>query len=196
MSEAPPEGGSQQPNASGGFMSRRIFGIPAVVLLLIVAVLAYLYFRNRSSASSGGATSTAGTGTSTTGDISFQPAAETIDVQGQYGPNTVSGSDTTVSGTGNTTGAGTGTHNPQPTPAPKPSTKVNATQQQTYTVKRGETLAALAKRFGISVDCLADANRYVPGEAGGKTGQVLGTGAGLKTGQKLKIPHPSECSKS
>jgi len=40
------------------------------------------------------------------------------------------------------------------------------------------------------VATLAHANVYVPGEVAGnkKVGQTLGTGAGLKTGQKLNIP--------
>lgn len=60
-----------------------------------------------------------------------------------------------------------------------------------YTVKPGETLTSIANRFGISVATLAHANVYVPGEVAGnkKVGQTLGTGAGLKTGQVLKIPH-------
>jgi hypothetical protein len=45
--------------------------------------------------------------------------------------------------------------------------------------------------FGISVPTLAHANVYVAGELPGnaKVGQTLGTGAGLKTGQVLKIPN-------
>lgn len=61
----------------------------------------------------------------------------------------------------------------------------------TYTVKAGQTLADIANMFGISVATLAHANVYVAGELPGnaKVGQTLGTGAGLKTGQVLKIPH-------
>lgn len=59
-----------------------------------------------------------------------------------------------------------------------------------YTVKAGESLASIAAKFGISVAQLAHANVYVSGEAGkNKVGQRLGTGAGLKTGQVLKVPH-------
>lgn len=209
MSEPAPEP-QQGGSAAGGFMSRKYMGIPAVVWLAGAAILAYLYFRNKSASSGGGATSTGGGGQSTTGDIAFQPAAETIDVQGQYGPNTVSGTDTTQGGNtggGNTSGStsgggsttvGSGTPNPQPSPKPKPPTKTNSTPMMSYTVKKGEQLDEIAKRYGISADCLADANVYVKGEVPGnkKVGQTLGTGAGLKTGQVLKIPHPSQCSKS
>lgn len=206
MSEAAPEGGA--PQQGGGIMSRKFMGIPAIVWLAGAAILAYLYFRSKSSSSTGtGATSTGGTGTSTTGDVAFSPAAETIDVQGQYGPNTTSGTDTTVSGSGDTTASGsgggtttvgTGTPNPQPKPPAKPPTKTNSTPMKTHVVTKGQTLAEVAKAYGISEDCLADANVYVKGEVPGnkKVGQTLGTGAGLMTGQKLKIPLPSQCSKS
>jgi len=62
-----------------------------------------------------------------------------------------------------------------------------------YTVRRGDTIASLARRFGITPAQLAHSNVYVPGEVPGnaKVGQTLGTGAGLKTGQVLRIPHYS-----
>lgn len=210
MSEPAPEsGGAPGGSAAGSFMSRKYLGIPAVVWIAGVALLAYMYFRRKSTASGGGATSTGGGGTSTTGDIAFQPAAETIDVQGQYGPNTISGTDTTQGGNtggGNTSGStsgggsttvGTGTENPQPKPMPKPPTKTNSTKMLSYTVKKGETLGEIARRYRISADCLADANVHIAGEAPGvKAGTPLGTGSGLKTGHVLNIPHPSQCSKS
>lgn len=62
---------------------------------------------------------------------------------------------------------------------------------QNYTVKSGQSLTQIANMFGISVASLAHANTYVAGELPGnaKVGQTLGTGAGLKTGQVLRIPH-------
>lgn len=62
-----------------------------------------------------------------------------------------------------------------------------------YTVKANDTLAGLATRFGISIGTLAHANTYVQGQLPGnaKVGQQMGTGAGLKTGQVLKVPHVS-----
>ena len=59
----------------------------------------------------------------------------------------------------------------------------------TYVVKKGDTLASIAAKYGISVATLAHNNVYVAGEAPGKApGTTLGTGAGLKTGQVLKVP--------
>jgi LysM repeat protein len=73
----------------------------------------------------------------------------------------------------------------QPTPPPVKTT------YSTYVVKAGQSLSEIANMFGISVATLAHANVYVAGELPGnaKVGQTLGTGAGLKTGQVLKIPH-------
>ena len=49
---------------------------------------------------------------------------------------------------------------------------------KTYIVKKGETLNSIAKSLGISRVDLAHANG-------------LGTGAGLRTGQTLKVPSPA-----
>jgi len=51
-----------------------------------------------------------------------------------------------------------------------------------YKVQKGETLDSLAKKFGISRVDLAHANG-------------LGTGAGLRTGQTLKVPAPAPAGK-
>ena len=63
---------------------------------------------------------------------------------------------------------------PKPTaPAATHSPIFNAT----YVVKKNETLASIAKRYGITREQLAHANG-------------LGTGAGLRTGQKIRVPSP------
>lgn len=182
MSEPMPEGGAP----GGGFMSKRFLGIPAVVWLIAAALLAYLYFRNQNSSSSGssGGASSASTGnTPTTGNISVKPA-ETIDVSGL----TQSQSDQQTTEPAGPTE--TGRDNDR-----QHQTKTSNTK---YTVKAGESLTEIAKRFGISVACLAHHNVYVKGEVPGnkKVGQRLGTGAGLKTGQVLTIPSKDECSGS
>jgi LysM repeat protein len=66
----------------------------------------------------------------------------------------------------------------------------SAAWTNTYVVKAGDTLASIAAKYGISVATLAQNNVYVSGEVPGnkKVGQTLGTGAGLKTGQVLKVP--------
>lgn len=183
MSEPMPEGGAP----GSGFMSKKFMGIPAVVWLIGAALLAYMYFRNKNSSSgssgssSGGASSGSSGDTSTTGNISVKPT-ETIDVSG------LQKSDQQTS-------------EPE---GPIETGRDNDTQHETktsnrkYTVKAGESLTEIAKRFGISVACLAHHNVYVKGEVPGnkKVGQRLGTGAGLKTGQVLTIPSKDECGGS
>jgi hypothetical protein len=59
-------------------------------------------------------------------------------------------------------------------------------------VQPGQTLQSLAQQYHTTPDQIADVpgNVYVKGEVPGdkKVGQQLGSGAGLKTGMKLKIP--------
>jgi LysM repeat protein len=60
----------------------------------------------------------------------------------------------------------------------KPSTPSEPIFNGSYTVKKGQTLDQVAKQFGITREQLAHANG-------------LGTGAGLRTGQVLKVPNPA-----
>jgi LysM repeat protein len=71
---------------------------------------------------------------------------------------------------------------------PTPVKKVTGYRE--VTVKAGQTLDEIAKQYGITPAELASQNVYVAGEVPGnkKVGQTLGTGAGLKTGQVLKVP--------
>ena|SRR5215469_11300519 len=115
MSEMAPEEG-------GSVLSRRIMGIPAWVILLVVVVLAYMFFRNKSGASNSqpaGAT-TSGNAPQTTGDITVDPSATTINVQAPYS-NQQSSSVTQNP-------PRHATPNPQPTPAPPPVKKTHVTQ--------------------------------------------------------------------
>jgi LysM repeat protein len=68
------------------------------------------------------------------------------------------------------------------TPAPKPKPPAKKPSQppifnSSYTVRKGDTLESVAKKYDISRVALAHANGY-------------GTGAGLRTGEKLKVPSP------
>ena len=62
-------------------------------------------------------------------------------------------------------------------PAPVPTAQVPIFNS-VYKVQAGETLDSLAAKLGISRVDLAHANG-------------LGTGAGLRTGQTLKVPSPA-----
>jgi hypothetical protein len=77
-------------------------------------------------------------------------------------------------------------HPPVWLPFPRPSTRppghppvghVPPIFNATYIVRKGDTMASVAKKFGITVTELSHANGY-------------GTGAGLRTGEHLRVPEP------
>lgn len=162
MSQMAPEAGA----SGGGLMGGRILGIPTLVWVAGAALVSYfLFFRGKSTAGAGG-TSTGGGGTSTTGNISVQPQPVSITVTGepQPSPEPVPSSPSP---------------NPQPKPPPVPKT-IHTTPpifNGRYIVKAGESLGTIASRLGISRVELAHANG-------------LGTGAGLRAGQVIKVPKP------
>jgi LysM repeat protein len=79
----------------------------------------------------------------------------------------------------------------KPPPVHNPPGRRTSVTYTSYTVKAGQSLKQIADMYHISIAQLAHSNVYVKGEVPGdkKVGQTLGTGAGLKTGQVLKIPH-------
>lgn len=123
MSEMPPDPAQQQ----GNFLTRKYGGIPGIVWIGGVAIIAYfLFFRNSSSS---GNSSSGGGGQSTTGDITLQPGTETIDLSGQTSGTTgVDNPAPVTDNNGVPENPGgpnqTGTPNPQPTPVPPPKKKV------------------------------------------------------------------------
>jgi LysM repeat protein len=66
---------------------------------------------------------------------------------------------------------------PKP-PAPRPTAPFEPIFNGSYTVKKGQTLQMVAQQFGITREQLAHANG-------------LGTGAGLRDGQVLRVPNPA-----
>jgi LysM repeat protein len=160
----------------------------------LVAVLVFFFVR-KSSSNAG----TTAAGTNTAMDPATQAALQSalqgqaaagLSYQAATGPAGPAGATGPAGPAGATGPAGpSGSSAPLPKP-PKPPKSPTAPASSTYTVKAGETLASIAAKYGISVATLAHNNVYVAGEAAGKTpGTKLGTGAGLKTGQVLKIPH-------
>jgi LysM repeat protein len=201
---APPEQGG-----GGNFFTQKYMGIPGIVWLGGAAILAYFLFFRKSSSSSGSGSGASNTGTGgTSGNVTFNQSPSSGFGSGNWSPVNTSEGSTASNPANNGLNPGqpqvSGAINPQPTPPVTSASATTATSTSTaatpastsityYTVQAGDTLASVAKKFGISVATLAAANTYVKGEVPGnkKVGQPLGTGAGLLTGQVLKIPKAS-----
>jgi LysM repeat protein len=173
MSEmtAEPSGGG------GGILTRRIGPLAVWMWLAIVTVLGvgyYLYAKSK--AGSSDASGTSGTGSETpSSDVPDYISQTTINLTEP--PSTGATPPPGKAPPPATTPPKKTTTPPKKTaPAPKKSTQPPVFSNS-YVVKAGDTLDSLAKKFGITRVELAHANG-------------LGTGAGLKTGQKLKVPGP------
>jgi len=180
MSEMQPETAPR-----GGLLTRRAGPLPVWAWLAIVTALGVGYYLLKGRGSSGsGSSSTSGTGSET-------PASDVPDYVSQTTVNlTEPAEPAQPAAPGNT---------PHPPPAPpprgvkkpappgkkQPPVKKPAAKggkqppifSNTYQVRPGDTLDKLAEKFGVSRVELAHANG-------------LGTGAGLRTGQELKVPGP------
>lgn len=176
--------------------------------LAVIAVLVFVFVR-KSNSNAAGSTSATGSSLDPATEAALQSALQaqaangltasgggTAGAQGDTGPagpagpTGPAGPAGPAGATGATGNAGSGSSPAGNNNTGSSSGKPTGTAFSTYTVKAGDTLASIAARFGISVTQLAHANVYVSGELPGnkKVGQTLGTGAGLKTGQVLKVP--------
>lgn len=170
----------------GGILRQKMGPWPVWLYLVLVTAAGlayYLYERHKNGSSSSASTSTTGTastgqmtGSANVPDYVFQNTTNVTEPPDQVNitpppppaptpPVTTTPPPKTVPPPGKTT-----------KPPTKPVDK-EPVMSNTYTVKAGDTLNSLAKKFGISRVELAHDNG-------------LGTGAGLKTGQKLKVPGP------
>lgn len=136
----------------------------------VALVGGFIYLRSKGSSAGASSTGTTATGTtSPTGLSADQLLLFLLDHQGPPAKTKTS------------TGKGAPPPHQHKKPAPKPKPRRKSSQPPlmsgTYTVKPGQTLASVARLFGISRVQLAHANG-------------LGTGAGLRTGQKLHVPGP------
>lgn len=153
MSEMAPEAGGG--GGGGNFLTRKYAGIPGFVILIGVALLAYLFFRSRSGSASS-PNSTSGSGQQTTGDISVGATSPNITINAPYA-NTQSNSPTIT--------------NPQPTPPPKPPSKKNITKAGTGYVTVAphsatstpwnSTLAGISNITGVSIAELLKLNPQI-----------------------------------
>lgn len=204
MSQMQPE---VQPQGGGNVFTRKIGPLPMwawMGIALALAIVYYLYKKHQSGSSSS-TSSTQNSSMNTPGgvDASLVPqfvnqvynqetppvapnvtVNNTIPVQTPTGPD----NDNPPPNTGN------GGTPPAKTPKP-PGNRVPTPHKVTYktiTVQPGQTLQSLAQQYHTTPDQIADipGNVYVKGELPGnaKVGQQLGSGAGLKTGMKIKVP--------
>jgi LysM repeat protein len=206
MSQMQPE--STAPQAGGGnVFTRKLGPLPMwawMGIALALAIVYYLYKKHTSSSTSstssaqnssaaGGANSPGGVDASLVPQFVNQvynqetpPVAPNVTVT-----NNIPADNDTQPPTGNAPPPPP-SHSPPPGhPAPKPAPPKKVTYK-TITVQPGQTLQSLAQQYHTTPDQIADVpgNVYVEGEVPGnkKVGQQLGSGAGLKTGQKIKIP--------
>lgn len=187
-----------QPETSGGkgnVFTRKVGKLPMwgwMAIALVLAVVYYAFKKHTSSSTSASSTQSTATNNTPGGvDSSLVPQFINQTYVNPAPPGPVT-NNTTITDSGDTN-----SNNTAPvsiggnTVATKPpsTTKVNYIS---YTVKAGDTLQSLSKKYGVTVEQIASApgNVYVSGEVPGnkKVGQQLGTGAGLKTGMKIKIP--------
>jgi LysM repeat protein len=190
-SKVPGTGGKKALDSKNGKMKWYVVGG-----LGIVAVLVFFFVSRSNSSAAGGSTASGGSSL----DPSTEAALESA-LQSQASSGFASTATGSAGAPGDTGPAGpAGPAGPSGPAGPAGATKTSTspapkTAYSTYTVKAGDTLAGLASRFGISIATLAHANVYVSGEAAAsKVGKQLGTGAGLKTGQKLKVPNKAAAS--
>ena len=197
MSQMQPE--STAPQGGGNVFTRKIGPMPMwawMGIALALAIVFYLY-KKKTSANSSSTNSSAGGANSPGGvDASLVPQfvnqvynQETPPVAPNVTVNNTVPSQPDIDtppGQAPPPKPSTGGH-----PAPKPTTPHKVTYK-TITVQPGQTLQSLAQQYHTTPDQIADipGNVYVKGEVPGdkKVGQQLGSGAGLKTGQKIKVP--------
>ena len=70
---------------------------------------------------------------------------------------------------------------PKPQPKAKPAPKASAPKATTHTVRSGDSLYKLAKKYGVGVDDIRAANSLKNDD--------------IKIGQKIKIPAPKSGKK-
>jgi LysM repeat protein len=203
---------SEASGGAFGFLGHKIAGKVPVWVVAVAAVGGY-YWYTRYGPGKKAASSTATSQTDPAGNVGvIDPATgfvygspEDLAAISAGGDTGGGGEGGGLTGTGGETPGASpspGATAPAPVTVPAPAAPVTVarkppiltpsrgTATTTVTVKKGQTLASIAAANHISVAELAHANVYVPGEVAGnaKVGQTLGTGAGLKTGQVLKIP--------
>lgn len=182
----------QQGESGGGggsFFTRKLGPLPMWGWMAIVGilVLVYAYYKKSKDASASAASTQTAATNNTPGGVDSSlvpqfinqtytqetpPAAPNVTVN-----NTVPNAPPDVTNINIPAPPSVSPPSPKP-PAPRPAPMASPIFNGTYKVKKGQTLAQIATQFGITREQLAHANG-------------LGTGAGLRTGQTLKVPNPA-----
>jgi LysM repeat protein len=195
---------STAPQGGGNVFTRKLGPLPMwawMGIALAVAIVYYLY-KKKTGSSNTSQNSAQNSSLNTPGGVDASlvpqfvnqvynqetpPVAPNVTVTNNLPPD----NDTQPTGTQPPPPPSHNPGNPKP-PArrqPPPSKPVT---YKTITVQPGQTLQTLAAQYHTTPDQIADipGNVYVKGEVPGdkKVGQQLGSGAGLKTGMKIKVP--------
>lgn len=190
MSETSVESSRSSGGGSGNFFTRKMGILPVWAWAAIVLGLVFAYSeykKNKAGATTSTTTQSAATNNTPGGvDSSLvpqfinqtyenvtPPAAPNVTVNNTLPPD----NDTPPPAT-TTPPPPTTTPTTPKSPTPRPTTPFEPIFNGTYIVKKGQTLLQVATQFHISREQLAHANG-------------LGTGAGLRTGQSLKVPVPA-----
>ena len=195
MADAPAGAPAERATATNVF-TRKIGPLPMIAWVGIIGggIVVWAYMKNRS----GSKATAAGDGSTPASDVPqfvnqtyLTTTAPTVT---QPGTNPGTGSGTVSTGK-IPVGGGDGGPSPKPPgvgdigegerpgihpkhPVKRPGKAGQPVFNSTYVVKPGDTLASVAKKYKITREQLAHANGY-------------GTGAGLRTGEKLKVPAPA-----
>jgi LysM repeat protein len=189
------------PSSSGGnVFTRKLGPLPTwgwMGIALAVALVYYFYSKNKSSSTTAQTSATNNTPGGVDSSLVPQFVNQTyVNGSPPAAPNITNNTNSNDTNSNNTAPTGnTSTVNNVTPPVNKPAPPAQQVHYVKYTVKAGDTLQSLSKKYGVTVEQIASApgNVYVSGEVPGnkKVGQQLGTGAGLKTGMTLNIPQYS-----
>lgn len=172
--------------ARGGMLTRRAGPLPVWAWLAIVTAAGVGYYLLKSRGASSGSSSSSGAGSTTpAGDVPDYISQTTVNLTEPAEPGQPAAPGNTPPPAPAPPPKGRGVKPPEPPGRKQPPVKEPAAKgsgqppifSNTYQVKAGDTLDKLAEKFGVSRVELAHANG-------------LGTGAGLRTGQELKVPGP------
>jgi LysM repeat protein len=169
-------------SGGGNLLTQRLGPLATWVWLLIATLLIgayYLYEKHKQGTTAATATTATGATANASGvpDIILQDYGSPV-TQTVTGPPAGSAPPSQPAPAPATQAAGTPPAAKPKAAAPKPAPPSQPIFNSWHTVQKGETLASIARDLHITREQLAHANGF-------------GTGAGLRTGQVLRVPSPA-----